>query len=188
MRREFQLWTLDSQWRNVRNLFADKNFNFIPWFWLQSQSQWGWGESWVSSLYLPPHYGHNNVTRLRSPSKSGDRFNVTGMRLQFFWFHEMLFDELWSSNWHLGNTLPKETRTEFTIPEQSRKWPILRGFYWAVNEASGPEIKYQPAFYYWARVTNMWWVRNQVWDVRRMSGWRVITGHYVNWDWQQHNI
>ena len=56
--------------------------------------------------------------------------------------------------------------TEFTIAEQSRKWAILRGFYWAVNEASGPEIKYQPAFYFRAQVTNMWWVKNQVW----MSG------------------
>ncbi len=85
MRREFQLWTLDSQWRNVRNLFADKNFNFIPWFWLQSKSQWGWGESWVSSLYLPPHYGHNNVTRLPLPANQGtDMFSVQEWGPYFF--------------------------------------------------------------------------------------------------------
>ena len=75
--------------------------------------------------------------------------------------------------------------TKFTIAEQSRKWAILRGgFYWAVNEASGPEIKY----HFITEGQGMWQVRNQVWDVRMMSGWHVINGHYVNWDWQQHNI
>ena len=109
---------------------------------------------------------HRIMDTIMSPScalpanQGTDMFNVKGMRVLFFWFHEMLFDELWSSNWHLGSTLRKETRAEFTILEQSRKWPILRGFYWAVNEASGPEIKYQPAFYYWAQVTNMWWVQD----------------------------
>lgn len=137
---------------------------------------------------------HRIMDTIMSPScplpanQGTDMFSDTGMRALFFgstkcFWWVVIIKLTFGKHASKGNQ-----STKFTIPEQSRKWPILRGFYWAVNEASGPEIKYQPAFYYWAQVTNMWWVRNQVWDVRRMSGWRVITGHYVNWDWQQHNI
>ena len=40
---------------------------------------------------------HRIMDTIMSPSKTGDRhvtFSVTGMRALFFWFHEMLFDEL----------------------------------------------------------------------------------------------
>ena len=151
MRREFQL-NVDSKWHNVRNLFADKNFNFIPWLWLQSQWQWGWGESWVSSLYLPPNYSHNNVHQAALFQQ---------IHVQCLYMNEagaLFFQSLVPRNasWWVviikltfGKHAPKGNQsTKFTIAEQSRKWAILRRFYWAVNEASGPEIKYQPSFYY----------------------------------------
>ena len=106
-------------------------------------------------------------------------------------FHEMLFDELWSSNWHLGSTLRKETRAQ-SLQSQSWAEPEMGNFkrilYGPVNEASGPEIhiviKYQLAFYYQGSPTcDGSEIRSG--DVKRMSGWHVISGHYVNQAWQQ---
>ena len=133
------LLCLDCKWCNVRNLFADKNSNFIPWFWLQSQWQWGWGESGVSSLYLPPNYGHNNVHQALLSQPIRWRFYWPMTRLEEYtrWmrglyrksrFHEMLFDELWSSNWwHLGSTLRKETRAQ-SLQSQSWAEPEMGNF------------------------------------------------------------
>ena len=121
------------------------------------------------------------------PANQGtDMFNVTGMRLQFFWFHEMLFDELWSSNWHLGNTLRKEARAEFTIPEpeMANFKRILLGGEWSI----WPRNKISTSILLLSSGQQHVMGQESGLDVRRMSGWRVITGHYVNWDWQQHNI
>ena len=60
-------------------------------------------------------------TNLRSPSKSKHVQCTWGRGPSFSWalFHEMLFDEFWSSNWHLGSTLRKETRAQ-SLQSRSR--------------------------------------------------------------------
>ena len=91
-------------------------------------------------------------TKLHSPSKSR-HVQCTWMRQGPYFFQSLVpRNAIW---WVViikltfGKHASKGNQsTKFTIAEQSRKWAILRGFYWAVNEASGPEIKYKPAFYY----------------------------------------
>ena len=102
------------------------------------------------------------------PANHGtDMFSVTGMRALFFWFHEMLLMscdhqiDIWEARF--------ERKPEHRVynrraePEMGNFKRILLGGEWSIWPRN---IKYQPAFYYGAQVTNMWWVRNQVW----MSG------------------
>ena len=140
----------------------------------------GGGESWVSSLYLPPNYSHNNVHQAALFQQ---------IHVQCLYMNEagaLFFQSLVPRNasWWVviikltfGKHAPKGNQsTKFTIAEQSRKWAILRGFYWggewSIWSINTHRYKISTSIlnFILPRVTSMWWVRNQVWgcqeDVR----------------------
>ena len=123
------------------------------------------------------------------PANHGtDMFSVTGLRALFFWFHEMLLMscdhqiDIWEARF--------ERKPEHRVynrraePEMGNFKRILLGGEWSI----WPRNKISTSILLRSSGHQHVMGQESGLDVKRMSGWRVITGHYVNWDWQQHNI